>query len=322
MLKRYLLFAQLVLLPITQLHAQFTAGGEGFYIQPGTEVYVDGLVLEPENNVGLTYQTLNISTIPVPGNVTGINRVYRFTTPFNFTGKAGFFYNQSELNGNIESSLELIYGDGTHYYPTVGSTVDENANFISNRLVNVSLGAVTAGKEVTLPVALSQFYLSRKENLTVLHWQTTQEKDSHYYEVLHSLNGKKWEVLGRVEAAGQSSGVATYSFTDAAMRRGMQYYRLRMVDLDGSSTLSPVQSIQLGGELLISAYPNPVTDRLVIDAGEAISHLGVTDLTGRRLQVLDNPDGEVDLRQYPSGMYLLTVETVSGHREVLKVLKK
>lgn len=321
MLKRYLLFTQLLLLHFTKLHGQFTAGGDGFYIQPGTEIYLDGLVLEPENNVGLTYQTLNISTIPVSGNITGINRVYRFTTPFNYTGNVGFFYSQSELNGNLESSLELIYGDGSSYYPTTGSSVDENANFISNRLVNVNLAAVSAGKEVVLPVELAQFYLSRTENVTVLHWQTARETDSHYFEVWHSLNGKNWNMLGRVDAAGQSSGLTHYSFTDAVLRKGMQYYRLRMVDLDGSSTLSPVQSIQLGGELSISAYPNPVVDRLVIDSDEAISQLRVTDLTGRSLQVLDNPVNEVDLSPYPTGMYLLTVETSSGHREVLKVFK-
>lgn len=91
MMKRYLLFCQLALLPVLTVQAQFTAGTSGFFIRQDTQVFIDSLTLKPSVDFLLTSQTLTISPTPIPGNPPSIARVYNLTSPVNFTGVAGFF---------------------------------------------------------------------------------------------------------------------------------------------------------------------------------------------------------------------------------------
>lgn len=319
MMKRYLLFCQLALLPTLAVQAQFFTGTDGFFIQANTPVFIDSLTLEPSIDLSLTSQTLTVSPDPVTGTPPGIERVYHFTSPFNFSGIAGFYYQGTELNGNTESSLQLYHGDAG-FVSTTGSTVDVGAHYISNSLDNVSFAALTAGQENALPVTLVDFYVSRAENRAVLQWQTSLEKRSSYFEVQQSKDTRAWNTLGRVSAAGQSTALVSYSFVDPAIRSGTQYYRLKMVDFDGSFSFSPLRSIGWGAAGLIGVYPNPVQDRLFFDG--SVTHFRLTDLSGRSLLEVSNPDRGVDLTGYPAGIYFVKVETESGSSQVLKVLKK
>jgi hypothetical protein len=87
--------------------------------------------------------------------------------------------------------------------------------------------------------------------------------------VQQSGDTRKWNALGKVKAATESRAHLDYSFQDAASREGIQYYRLKMVDLDGSFAYSAIRSIDLRSTELISAYPNPVVDKVRIGTNVA-----------------------------------------------------
>ncbi len=100
-----------------------------------------------------------------------------------------------------------------------------------------------------------------------------------------STNGIDYAVIGTVTATWKhSSAVTHYSYNDAAASDSRNYYRLRIVDLDGSSELSKIISIRANanGITLNGLYPNPVTDELVIE-WNAISNVK-TQVTVRNLQ--------------------------------------
>lgn len=323
MMKRYLFFCQLALLSTLTAQAQFTAGTNGFFIKQDTQVFIDSLTLKPSVDFSLVSQTLTISPTPIPGSPPSIARVYNLTTPVNFVGVAGFFYRGTELNGNTESTLQLQHGNA-NFVSTSGSTVNVGAHYISNTLPLTNFTSLTAAQENALPVTLIGFQAKRVENTTMLYWQTSEEKNSDHFEIQQSEDLRKWNVLGLMNAAKESSKQKDYSFPDIAERSGTQYYRLKMVDIDGSFAYSSIQSIKLASSGLISAYPNPVVDKLLIGSKEALASVKVTDLAGRSFLELSKPKPgqEFSLKNYPAGAYLVKVETTSGKTQVIKIIKQ
>lgn len=323
-MKRYLFFCQLALLSTLTAQAQFTAGTDGFFIAEDTQVFIDSLTLKPSVDFSLTSQTLTISPTPIPGNPPSIARVYNLTSPVDFTGVAGFFYRASELNGNTEGTLQLQHGNA-NFISTTGSTVDGVQHYISNTLPLTNFTSLTAAQEGALPVTLIGFQVKRVENATMLYWQTSEEKNSDHFEIQQSEDSRKWTALATVNAAKESSQQRDYSYQDFAERFGTQYYRLKMVDIDGSFAYSSIQSIKLGSSGgLISAYPNPVVDKLLIGSKEALASVKVTDLTGRSIMELSKlkPGQEFSLKSYAAGTYLIKVETATGKTQVLKIIKQ
>lgn len=323
MMKRYLFFCQLALLPSLAAQAQFTAGADGFFISQDTQVFIDSLTLKPGADFSLISQTLTISPAAIPGTPPSILRVYNFTTPVDFAGVAGLYYRASELNGNTENTLQLAHGNAT-FVSAAGSTVDLAQHYVSNTLPLTNFTSLTAAQENALPVNLISFEAKRVENLTLLTWQTSEEKNSDYFEVQQSDDLRQWTALGTVKAATESAVEKKYSFQDLAERHGTQYYRLKMVDIDGSYAFSKIRSIQPDAASTISAYPNPVVDKLVIGSKEALKSVTVTDLTGRTLLELSKPEPgqEFSLKSYAAGTYLVRVVTATGTVQTLKIFKQ
>jgi hypothetical protein len=323
-MKRYLLFCQLALLPTFCAFGQMSAGNIGFYIKASTPVAIDGLTLNPSADFYIVSQTLLISSTAIPGVPPSINRVYNFSTPVDFVGNVGLFYLPSELNGNTEATLQVAHGNPT-FVTTTGSTVNTTTHYVSNTLASLTnLTSVTAAQEGALPVTLIGFRVNRVENLTMLNWQTSGEINSDFFEVQQSGDTRKWNALGKVKAATESRTHQDYSFQDAASREGIQYYRLKMVDADGSFAYSAIRSIDLGSTELISAYPNPVVDKVRIGTNVALASLKVTDLSGRSILELSKPkpDQEFNMKNYPAGTYLVQIKTADGKSQVVKIVKQ
>ena len=323
MMKRYLFFCQLSLLPALAAQAQFTAGADGFFIGQDTQVSVDNLTLKPSDDFSLTSQTITISPTAIPGTPPGISRVYHFSAPIDFAGVMGLFYQLSELNGNTESTLQLAYGNAA-FVSAAGGTVDIGRHYISNTLTLTNFTSLTAAQVNALPVNLIAFDVKKMENHTMLTWQTSLERNSSYFEVQHSEDSRNWTPLGTVSAATSSAANVRYFFPDLTERFGIQYYRLKMVDIDQSYTYSTIRQIKLEATQMISAYPNPVTDKLLIGSKEVLTSVKVTDMAGRPLLESSNPKPgqEFNLKSYPAGTYLIKVETATGKTKAMKIIKQ
>jgi hypothetical protein len=120
-----------------------------------------------------------------------------------------------------------------------------------------------------------------------LDWLTATESTSAFYAVERMDEAGAFQQIGQVAAVGNAATTTAYEFLDAQPMPGFNHYRLKMVDADGSSELSPVVSVanRYGG--FVGLYPNPATDAIsvVMDAmpeGEAI--LSVLDASGRLIK--------------------------------------
>ena len=95
-----------------------------------------------------------------------------------------------------------------------------------------------------LPVTWLNFNGVLRNNETYLNWSTANEFNSKGFEVQKSMDGQTFADIGFVEGAGNSSIINNYSYTDAKVQSGTNYYRLKQVDLDGRFSYSSVIQIE------------------------------------------------------------------------------
>ena len=109
-----------------------------------------------------------------------------------------------------------------------------------------------------LPVTLLDISATVVQKNVLVKWQTSQEINTSHFNVERSTDGQRFLSIGSVVAAGNSSSLRKYSFTDQQPLPGTYYYRVKMVDIDGSYKYSDVVRIIFDATQNISVYPNPV----------------------------------------------------------------
>ncbi|RZJ57486.1 MAG: hypothetical protein EOO55_03285 [Hymenobacter sp.] len=123
-----------------------------------------------------------------------------------------------------------------------------------------------------LPVTLTTFDAKAAGANANLTWATASEANNDYFGVERSFDGVSFTAIGKVAGHGTTATFSNYAYTDAgvaAKASGTVYYRLRQVDLDGTSTYSPVRTVAFEmGAASLKLYPNPATpgdDKLTLD---------------------------------------------------------
>jgi hypothetical protein len=144
-----------------------------------------------------------------------------------------------------------------------GNTLEGTLTTAANKgLITInSTGQATLyyGSAVVLPISLLSFTGQAEGGGVLLHWATAQEQNSSYFEVDRSADNQNYTAIGQVSAADNSTQTTNYSFTDGSPLAGNNYYRLKMVDLDGSSVYSQVVVVNFGSssQPSVDGYPNP-----------------------------------------------------------------
>lgn len=165
---------------------------------------------------------------------------------------------------------------------------------------------------VGLPVELLYFTGHVNGRNSELFWTTTTELSSSHFIVERSIDGMLWNSIGEIEAAGNSQEPIDYSFTDFKPNSGVNYYRLKQVDIDGSMKISNSIAIEFI-QNLVELLPNPA-NTFVLLKGENISKMKAAILTssGKLCDVPTRNIGDhqlvMDIVQLPNGVYFVRVE--------------
>ncbi len=172
---------------------------------------------------------------------------------------------------------------------STGTTIGNALYAQFNGITNFSGGtyATGVGPNTPIPAELVSFTIQRKSSgSNELQWTTAQELNSSHFVIERSTDGRNFSSIGQVNAAGNSNTAVSYIFTDPNAVRGINYYRLRLVDRDNSARYSLVRSVRNEGIANLSLFPNPVKNVLSvqIDADKRInSQLVVTDMNGKQV---------------------------------------
>lgn len=199
-----------------------------------------------------------------------------------------------------------------------------------------SVSGVTSFSEISggsgstpLPVKLVAFDARENDRRVELTWTTATELNNDYFEIQRSQDGETFVSIGEVDGSGDSEELLTYAFTDAKPGEGMNYYRLKQVDFDGSSELSEIRMVQLieAFENQLEVFPNPssagFTVRLYIPDDEVL--LSIVDISGRTIQrsVFDTSQPvQINFgERLKTGVYMLIAETSQG-KLVSRIVKE
>lgn len=201
----------------------------------------------------------------------------------------------------------------------------------------VAYNSLTAKVFDPLPVQLTSFTGKATATHTTLNWQTAQEINSAAFEVEASTDGRSFQKLGSVAAAGTSTQPRNYSYQHATSSPAPHYYRLRQLDQDGTSTYSSVVAVgtrqSAAASVQVTAAPNPFGSalHLYVTAPSARPIQGqvlLTTLTGREVyrhnisQQLGQELVELtNLPELPAGIYLAQV-SIDGQSSFLKLVRE
>ncbi len=171
------------------------------------------------------------------------------------------------------------------------------------------------GMAVIMPVDLVSFTGGRSGDNNGLEWTVANERNFSHYEIERSTTGTdNWMVMEEFLAqAADETAAFTYSYIDYAPRAGA-YYRLRMVDLDGTVKLSEVVFLNRSEAGNFEVFPNPAIDHVTVSVpAEERVFLQLTDGAGRRVWTKELPAGTaakaVIATDAAPGLYILTART-------------
>ena len=181
-----------------------------------------------------------------------------------------------------------------------------------------------------LPIELLAFTASAFEDHIGLKWTTGSEQMSDHFVVERSNDAIDFEPIGQLPATGNSNQQVEYGFEDRSPEHGLNYYRLRQVDIDGSNEVSSIVSAFFeNGTFISEPYPMPALDIVAMDIlGTFSAPLVVTvrDPIGRVVadrRVEPRSDGRVVLQiacgGWVPGLYSMEVRTGDG--SLLKVAR-
>lgn len=146
---------------------------------------------------------------------------------------------------------------------------------------------------VPLPIELLSFGARAVEKQVVLHWETLTEINNDYMAVERSVDGLDFQEIGLINGAGTSFIPQSYELVDPKPYQGINYYRLRQVDFDGTTTYSKMVSVVFEGQGWgIQVFPSLTKDFVNVRLDQATDQQGIVhifDLNGtlRHRQVLE-----------------------------------
>lgn len=267
-------------------------------INSAGEWWMDFEVTFVERNTTIAQKVdeFNLSAIDIDGNGDRIREYVSFYDLKSYTVERNSILSISNLLGQLLSGLTGVVGkrfDG----PTVnfanidtsGTTVMVTSNYKNVQSFVVRAGAVasaansatermysfyyqsfsyTQPSSSTLPVKLQSFDTKLNNSKVEIDWTTAEEVNFSHFIIERSTNGNEYKEIA-VQFSSEKKSANNYAYTDAvnANASGLLYYRLKMVDQDGTFKYSNVRIVKLNvksGTVSIATYPNPVTNELRI----------------------------------------------------------
>ncbi|WP_026231753.1 right-handed parallel beta-helix repeat-containing protein [Neolewinella persica] len=223
------------------------------------------------------------------------------------------------ITNNLKEDPDFIDLAAGNYTPEMfGGAVDAgldlgyDKDFVladRNQGAAPDIGPLESG--LIVPSELTEFTAQALTKTSVeLNWNTISETATDRFYVERKSDHRFWAEVGSVSAAGFSRASLDYSFTDQEAPIGTLYYRLRMVDLDGSYSYSPIREITLSADGLDLRWLDLRTAELQLPDGKEMSDVTASfySIDGRGLPLTVSGNQLQFSADLPAGIYLLVVD--------------
>lgn len=166
-----------------------------------------------------------------------------------------------------------------------------------------------------LPVQLVSFRSDLAGSKVSLTWETASEQNNDYFSIEHSNNGIDYKEIGQTKGNGTTAAAQNYSFVHANPTQGINYYRLKQIDFDGTYAYSGVQVIEIKKEGNIRVFPSQVFEIINIDLATVTKEeiiIGVFNLMGKmvtsKVLAAETTQTQLNVSNLTNGHYFIQVQ--------------
>jgi uncharacterized repeat protein (TIGR01451 family) len=170
-----------------------------------------------------------------------------------------------------------------------------------------------------LPVILKSFVAEKKMGYVLLKFVTAAEPNFKNFIIERSTDGTNFSPIGTIASRGDATTGSSYTFNDNSPGQGINFYRLKMLDIDGRFTYSWILIVQFPDkdQPQVKVFPNPAGDNLYINfsntAAAGTFSCMLVDAAGKTVWASDiNPairnTLSINTSSFADGIYLISVK--------------
>jgi hypothetical protein len=284
-----------VCLLLTFLFSYFTGYAQG-------DLFAE-IINETPTTVTVRYANIGVKTFHFKPEISIGN------TLFNVSNNANLKLEPTESVTLIHQTITAL----NIANPTYLLTVRQNCHSTTNPSCTTNTRELSS-VITPLPVTITKFNGQHKGTHTLLRWDTATEIDTDAFHVQRSEDGHTYTTIGLVNAKGNTSLRQSYAFEDYQRTTHTVYYRLLIMDFDGSyeytKTIALVGMQGTYTYLGFTLNHNETPERLVVrdSSGKTLLSVGV----GLKTQTLP---------LLGSGVYIITLHT-DTKRHVRKIIHR
>jgi hypothetical protein len=290
----------------------WTPGEERFEMERSWNVDLGGAAPSGLYNIRFYYQPAERAAI----EVAAINWMLTYPAcgyTYKYPYPLGFYWFK-----DAAATYSAPTYDGTHYAGLIGSTPN-SINYAE--ISNIPSFSGGSGAVILVPntILSAQWHSFTGQNLgrvNRLDWVVSQEEENAYFELQRSVNGLDFQTIATLPVQPRQAEPNHYQYHDLSPMAGLNYYRLRLVNPDGSHSLSTVVALEVEdkGSENYRFYPNPNKGEIFYEFATTVEEqvqVEVLDVLGRKVKVFNlqasvgQQQWAIDLRGLPSGSYLL-----------------
>lgn len=163
--------------------------------------------------------------------------------------------------------------------------------------------------------------IMNKEHQVDLAWKV-DNANNHIFEIERSQDNKSFTAITAVDGYPDQTGA--YKIKDLKPEIGINYYRIKVYDVDASYKYTDVRDVMLEDyqNQNLAVYPNPATNILTIEPIKATKRPGKLDISDAFGRIIYQKDLEaefkqfdIDISKYVSGTYFVKIK-IDGKREI------
>jgi SdrD B-like domain/Secretion system C-terminal sorting domain len=232
---------------------------------------------------------------------------------------AGGVRNGSDLNNLLITTTSTI-GSGA-------PNLSDNDAAIINSIPQVSITTGDYGQNnhnidfgfkpsIVLSTKYTSFTALPIANQVQLQWAVSEQINITEYEAQTSTDGRTFTTIATVQS--NNNPTDSYKALHTTVQIGINYYRIKAIEKDGSQSYSAIRKVNIGKEGEVNIYPNPVTTGVlkITLTGSMVNQKAVLSILSKegklisQQQIIKTSQSEmVDVSKLSSGSYILKIVT-------------
>lgn len=273
------------------------------------------------------------ASVKTPNNSSFTNSdIFKSTNPLS----SHFLRLNTMVSGNpaINTGLNTI----TRILPSNSSiifTTDSLDLSKQSRILNttIDIGAYEAHplSAETLPVEFISFDINNRNNNVQLIWKVAAETNNKEFIIERSVDGKEFKLIGTRKSLGNTSNITNYSFIDLNPLNGTTYYKLSQIDLNGTTKVLAIKSLNSNINNSNLVFPVPAKDVLNIKINQVASDNITIDLiaiSGKKvISQSFNKETitqaiQLNLNEIVNGIYILNISNgILSEKKLITISK-